>query len=197
MPIYSNVPPENSKGVALPILRTPGSGKMSAIVTSDDLIGTNTHFWGGHTVPCSPPTCEACQKGVPYRWHAYLTAFAVNKNVHFLYECTATAAEVFVAYRKVNDHLRGCIFEAYRWRSTRNGRVMLRCEPSPDRQTAIPPAPDLEAVLAILWQLPKDSVKKSNDRFLGALLETIPSVPDQYQPPNPGAPDHGEEHLGT
>lgn len=197
MPNYSNVPPDNAKGVALPILRTPASGKIRAIVTSDDLIGTNTHFWGGHTVPCSPPTCEACQKGVPYRWHAYLSAFAAQKNIHFLYECTATAAEVLVAYRVANDQLRGCIFEAYRWRGTRNGRIMLRCEPSPDRQTQLPPPPDLEAVLAILWQLPKDQVQKSKERYLGALLKTIPPVPDQYQPPNPGLSDEETPYLGT
>lgn len=183
MPVYTNVPPEDAKGVALPIIRTPASGTMRAIVTSNDLIGTHTHFWGGHTVPCSPPNCDACAHGVPYRWHAYLTAFAAAKNLHFLYETTATAAEVFVAYRNTCLTLRGCQYEAYRWRNTRNGRVMLRCEPAPNHTIQLPQAPDLESVLAILWQLPKNSVQTAPDRFLGRELAPRRPIPDPASNP--------------
>ncbi len=164
-------------------MRTPAQGKLRAIVTSEDLIGCNTHFWGGHTVPCSAPECEACQHGVPYRWHAYLTALNSNKGLHFLYECTAAAAEILCAYRRKIGFLRACVFEAYRWRSAPNGRVMLRCEPGPNETVHLPPPPDLEAVLAILWQLPKANIDPLDSRFLGREIDVDLRVPGQQMPP--------------
>lgn len=177
MPRYSNTPPNPADGVALPILRTPASGKIKAIVTSDDLIGTFTHFWGGHTVPCTSPECDACKHGIPSRWHAYLSAWNPPKALHFLYECTAGAAQVLVDYRNTHEQLRSCVFEAYRWRNARNGRVMLRCEPHPDQRHPLPPAPNLEHVLSILWQLPKDNVKPTDDRYLGREIDVNPKLP--------------------
>lgn len=190
MPTYSNTPPKDSHGVALPILRTPAAGKIRAIVTSEDMIGTNTHFWGGHTVPCGGRDCEACQAGIPYRWHAYLTAYLPPKALHFLYECTAPAAEVFVAYRNDRQHLRGCVFEAYRWRSARNGRVMLRCEPHPNDTIHLPPPPIIENVLAILWQLPKTNVKPTEDRYLGREIAVDTDLPTLNQALNRQEPSH-------
>lgn len=177
MPNYTREPPKESAGVSLPIFRTPASGKIRAIVTSEDLVGTNTHFWGGHTVPCGGAVCDACRNGIPFRWHAYLTAYVPQKGLHFLYECTATAAEVLVAWRRKHGRLRGCVFEAYRWRSARNGRVMLRCEPHPDDVVQLPAPPVLENVLAILWQLPKDNVKPTDERYLGREIDVNIDVP--------------------
>lgn len=195
MPNYTHAPPENPTGPSLPIFRTPSHTKIRAIITSHDLIGTNTHFWGGHTVPCGTPNCEPCMKGVPYRWHAYLSAFQPPKALHFLYECTALAAEVLVAYRAKHSTLRTCIFEAYRWRNALNGRVMLRCEPIPYPHNDLPAAPDLEAVLAILWQLPKHNVKTQSPGPFGPQVAVDLAVPgvnlpiDQGEksndPPNP------------
>lgn len=190
MPNYTNLPPKDASGTSLPILRTPANGLLKACVTSDDLIGTNTHFWGGHTVPCTPPDCEACKNGVPYRWHAYLTAIHAKKCLHFLYEMTAPAAEIFIAYRAKHKVLRRCIFEAYRWRSSANGRVMLHCQPHPGDDIVLPPAPNLEAVLAILWQLPKDNVQETATRSFGRNIEVNPHVPGQNGPSNPRKPVH-------
>lgn len=181
MPEYTNTPPKDSHGVALPILRTPPSGKIRAVVTSEDLIGTNTHFWGGHTVPCGALECDACRAGIPYRWHAYLTAFQPNKPLHFLYECTAAAAKVFVAYRRDHQTLRGCVFEAYRWRGARNGRIMLRCEPNPNTSLHLPPPPVIEDVLAVLWQLPKNNVQPTENRYLGKEIDVDLQTPTLAQ----------------
>jgi len=59
----------------LPLVRTPANRSLKAVVTSDALIGTDTHFWGGHTVPCERPECDACNHGIAYRWHGYLSAY--------------------------------------------------------------------------------------------------------------------------
>lgn len=192
MPNYSNSPPTDAAGPALPIMRTPATSKLRAVITSTDLLGTNTHFWGGHTVPCSAPECEACRKGVPFRWHAYLTAYIPPKALHFLYEMTATAAQVICDFRRDHPNLRGYEFEAYRWRSNPHGRVMLRLSSTKNEALSLPAEPHLPAVLAILWQLPKANVQPLDTRQLAREVAVNLHVPGQNDPPNPMDGCHGE-----
>lgn len=158
MPTWSNQIPDDPRGQGLPLLRTPAGRSLTAIVTSPDLIGCNTHYWGGHTVPCDAPTCEACQAGIAYRWHAYLSAYNPDDQLHFIFECTAQAAQTFAAYRQEHQTLRCCHFEAYRWKHTRNGRVIIKCQRSAIQSAALPNAPDLARIMAIIWRLPIPNV---------------------------------------
>lgn len=159
MPNWSTDVPDDPRGQGLPLLRTPAGSRLRAIVTSTDLIGCETHFWGGHTVPCEAPECEACQNGVAYRWHGYLSAFNPLDSLHFIFEMTDQAARFFTAYRKEHNALRCCQFEAYRWHSKKNGRVMIKCERSAVLSSALPQAPDLKKVMAIIWRLPIPNVQ--------------------------------------
>lgn len=183
MPKYSTTPPADSSGVALPIQRTPAARALKAIVTSDDLLGCNTHFWHGHTVPCDPPDCEPCKDCVPYRWHAYCTAFVPNTSLHFLFECTAAAAEQFVQYRRAYGTLRGCQFTAYRWRNAPNGRVIIKTEQTGLSNNALPKPPELEHVLAILWQLPDKNIEAGDPSAFGRQVAANTKVPGQREPP--------------
>lgn len=159
MPNWSTQVPDDPRGQGLPLVRTPAGRSLLAIVTSPDLIGCDTHFWGGHTVPCTKPDCEACQAGIAYRWHAYLSAFNPHDGLHFIFEITAQAAEKFAEYRAEHRTLRGCQFEAYRWKQRKNGRVMLKLVPSAMPSAALPNAPDLRRVMAIIWRLPAANVE--------------------------------------
>lgn len=186
MPRYTNTPPHDPRGHGLPILRTPVHKPIRAIITSPDLIGCNTHFWGGHTVPCEAPECEPCRNGIPYRWHSYCSAYNPDSGIHFIYECTALAAEVLVAFRKRFSTLRGCSFYAYRWRKAPNGRVILKCDDVLHPEIALPTAPDLQRLMAIIWQLPLDNVSSNGRCGLGQNVQTDPSAPNrQPQTPNP------------
>lgn len=159
MPNWSNTVPDDPRGQGLPLVRTPAGRSLLAIVTSADLIGCDTHFWGGHTVPCTKPECDACAAGISYTWHAYLTAFNAHDNLHFIFEMTAQAAKHFAAYRQEHATLRGCQFEAWRWKQRRNGRVMLKMVPSAMPSAALPNAPDLTRVMSIIWRLPVPNVE--------------------------------------
>jgi len=142
----------------LPLIRTPAGKPLTAFITSDDLIGCDTHFWGGHTVPCDKPDCEACEAGSTYRWHAYLAAYNPDDQLHFIFECTAQAAAKFQEYRKEHVTLRGCHFQAYRWHGRRNGRVIIKFSPASLVPAALPNAPDLAKVMAVVWRLPLPNV---------------------------------------
>jgi len=155
---WSNDIPNDPRGHALPLLRTPTSSELHAIITSENLIGTDTHFWGGHTVPCTGHDCEPCKAGSPFRWHAYQSAYNPLDQLHFIFECTAHAAQAFKKFRQEHNTLRACDFHAYRWKRRRNGRVIIRCVPATYRLDTLPPAPDLEKIMAIIWRLPIPNV---------------------------------------
>ncbi len=158
MPTYSHDIPANPNGPALPVRRTPTSSALQAIVTSENLIGCHTHYYGGRTVPCEGPNCPAHQEGLPFRWHAYLSAIETKTNLHFLFECTAQAAEAFIQYRDAYHTLRGCYFQAKRWKPRPNSRVIIQTKPCKLDEVILPSPPDLIKVLAILWGISDQAV---------------------------------------
>lgn len=126
--------------------------------TTDDL-GVTTHGAGKHKILCDGPACEACHDGLPYRWHAYQSAYVTSTSLHCIFECTAQAAEHFTDYREAHSSLRGCHFEARRYNSRPNGRILVRCTPANLTGIILPKPPDLVKCLAILWGFPAPHVQ--------------------------------------
>lgn len=151
MPQWSNQIPVEPRGNALPIQRTPAHTKLVAVITSSDLMGTYTHYYKGRTAPCEKPDCEPCRNGMPFRWHAYFACEEVDNALHFIFEVTAAGAEPFIQYRDVHTTLRGCLFQASRWKSRPNGRILVRTKPADLTQRRLPKEPDLLKCLTILW----------------------------------------------
>lgn len=154
MPKWSRDIPADPRGPAFLIMRTPPFKPLVATVTSEDLIGTFTHFFKGRTTPCEGTECPACSDGVPYRWHAYLSAYNSIIGLHFLFECTAQAADAFVEYRDAYQTTRGCCFQAHRLGGKPNGRILIKTSPAKLDQVKLPQPPDIIKCLSILWDLP-------------------------------------------
>lgn len=150
---FTNLPPE-ATNQSLPIRRTPPSKTITCIVTTEDLLGTMTHFYRGRTTPCERPDCEPCRDGQPWRYHAYVGAWARNAGLHFIFEMTAQAAEKLVEFREKYGTLRSCQIEAYRWGKRSNGRVVLKASPSGIPPTDLPLAPNMIKCLSVLWNIP-------------------------------------------
>jgi hypothetical protein len=163
---FSNLPPKPLGERAMPLKRTPPNGRLKAVITCDDLIGTNTHFFGGHTVPCTTVDCDACLKGVPWRWHGYVSAMQASTRLHFIFEFTAQAADTFREYFALHNTLKGCIFTAERMHHRPNGRVILHVSPGDLANLNLPKPPDLEACLRIIWHLPAKTTN-NNKRHKG------------------------------
>lgn len=198
MPIWSQDPPTDPRGPALPIRRTPAGRPLLAIVTSENLIGCYTHFHKGKTVPCEgraftdaagphPTHCEACHDGIPYRWHSYLSAVDQKDGLHIIFECTAQATEAFTTYRDHHHTVRGCLFEACRLNARPNGRVIIRCKPADLTKHRLPHGPDLTQCMAIIWSLPIDAVdtQRTDPERKVPLAEAIPRLAEL----------HGERNL--
>lgn len=180
MPRFSNSPPDQPNGPSLPLFRTPTGGCLIAVVTSDDLIGCPTHFFGGRTIPCDAPDCPACNKSVPWRWHGYVSALEVTRRIHFIFEMTGPASDSFVAYRAKFGTMRGCQFRASRMKRLPNSRVVIETKPADLAQVQLPQAPDLVLALCTIWSIPRDQVSAHrviNDRVRLHLHEVIPDDP--------------------
>lgn len=158
MPNWTSVPPTDDSHHAYTLKRTPSNRPLLAIVTSDDLLGCDTHYWGGRTVPCERPECKACQASIPYRWHGYVALWDPNTREQFLFEFTARAATALVDYRRTYGTLRGAAICAQRTKQTKNARVEIRCKPADLAKHTLPTAPDLRLALAVIWQLPHRAI---------------------------------------
>lgn len=170
MPQFSNCPPADPRGHALPLLRTPAGRALVAIVTSDDLIGAPTHFWGGRTIPCEIEDCKPCLEGQPWRWHAWLGAWSPKDDRAFIFECTARIADIFKAYRAMHMTLRGCKFRAQRRTASINARVYLECQPADLRAVRLPKEPDLVKCMSVIWNIREPEID------VQGVLKSVPRV---------------------
>lgn len=151
--------PLDPRGRAFPLKRTPTNGVLQACVTCENLIGCDTHFFGGRTMPCERPNCEACDKGMPFRWHGYVSAVQHKTHLGFIFEFTAQAGDAFEQYFKAHGTLRGCEFAARRLHSKPNGRVIILCTPLDLTNIKLPQPPNVISCMEIIWNLPHGQVK--------------------------------------
>lgn len=122
--------------------------------------GKRVHLIGKQEIECDGPPCEACHAGMPYRWHAYQSVYVRDTALHAIFECTAQAAEHFTEYREAHGSLRGCMFEARRYNSRPNGRILIRCKPADLAGIILPKPPDLIKCLGILWGFAAPDVRQ-------------------------------------
>ena len=192
---FSSDPPLENTRYALRLLRTPAKKKLHLIVTSDNLIGCWTHFFGGRTVPCTRPDCEACTAGTSSRWHGYLSAIDPDTSEHLLFECTASAAESFAVYRKRHETLRGCEFVADRVNPRPNARLRLKMKPADLAHINLPQPANLQAALCHIWGLPLCETQVLHDTPQAPAIEADGRhLPADLAPPANG---NGHNHKST
>lgn len=160
MPTWTKRPTPQQRTNHIPLLRTPHKGKHQAICLSEDLTGTDTHFFRNRTTPCTAPKCPACDHDYPARWHAWIAAWAQRRDQVFLFEMTAALAEPFAAYHDHYGTLRGAQFVAYRPSGTPNGRIALEIRPADLAGIHLPPCPDVVAQLSIIWSIPRTDMQR-------------------------------------
>lgn len=150
---FSNQPPETGRRPGIALVRTPANRPLVAIVTSDDLVGTNTHYYRNRTSPCEGQECPICAEGLSWRWHGYLSCVDQATKEHILFEFTAQASDAFRAYRTRYGTLRGCHFKATRHAQRYNGRVTIQTRPADLEGKDLPPTVNLKAMLCHIWGL--------------------------------------------
>lgn len=150
---FTNSPPPDPRGNSLNLLRTPTGRPITGIVTSDDLVGTATHFYHGRTMPCDKGNCEPCHKGLPWAWHGYISLFARKSHTQCLFEMTAKAVDPLKTYRLAHGTLRGCMLHARRVNSAPNARVVIETSVADLQSITLPEAPNILEALSIIWRI--------------------------------------------
>lgn len=175
MPTWSTKLPEVKKHMGFDLRRTPEAAPLQSIITCDELLVCDTHYWGGRTLPCervqvmpdgskSAGTCAACNESMPYRTHVYVSAFDCRTREHFIFECTAHAAKPLEDYREANGSLRGCIIRASRPKGLKNSKVVIETNSANLAKVQLPQAPDLILALSTIWRLPTTGLRSGKTK---------------------------------
>lgn len=172
---FQNEPPEEGNHHSLPLVRTPTNRPIAGIITSPDMVGTQTHFFHGRTIPCDSEECPACSEGLPWRWHAYCSLWSPATHRVVLFEMTAKCVEPLVTYRKAYGTLRGCHLMAKRATTSANSRVILQTKRADLENVSLPDGADLIKALSIIWNITLPSISPD-----GILKET-PLIKIQQQ----------------
>lgn len=159
MPRWTNQRPSKDKHNGFDLRRTPVDKPIKGLITCDDVACCVTHFWGGRTVPCEAPDCEACRKMVASRSHCYISVLEANTHDHFLFECTAKAAWPLFDWKETHGTIRGAYLIASRPKRRRNARVEIILKPYDLTNLNLPQAPDIPRAMAVIWQLPLTAVE--------------------------------------
>ena len=154
IPVH-HAPPAEQLRAAYRIIRTPTQGQLDMLVLSEAIYGVDCHYYQGRTRPHTAPTCEPCDVGTPYRWQGYLAVMMTRLRDLALYEFTAAAAAPLVEYYETNRTLRGVNLKASRVNSRPNGRVILQVSRGDLGLYSAPPAPQVDEILARIWQVPR------------------------------------------
>jgi len=201
MPTWSTELPKAEKHMGYDLRRTPQFGRLHAIVTCDDLLVCDTHFWGGRTTPCerhqqapdgslTAGNCPACNEAMPYRTHVYVSAFDTKTREHFVFECTAHAAKPLEDYRLANGTLRGCIINATRPKGLKNSKVVIETNTANLARVQLPLPPDLVLALSTIWRLPTTGLRERREKHRNPEVTTRKEALDRMreQPNNQSDP---------
>jgi hypothetical protein len=145
------------------LIRTPASGKLQAVILSDDVIGCPTHYDGTRTLPCSKDKCDACARGLPWRWHGYIGLWIVGTQERVVLELTAAASQRLVEHRKQYKTLRGFDLIACRPRGKPNSRIHVALGAMQRPSSQLPPAPDVQAIMCYIWGYDPSGVQNNRN----------------------------------
>ena len=151
--IYNRIPADATK-YSLHLLRCGQAATIRGIVTSANIVGLHTHYFGGRTTPCQDTECKPCAQGFSARWHAYFGVWTAGKSRHVLLELTATPSLALQNYHDLHGTIRGAEIEVKRLGRRQNGRVQCTATPADLSKIIIPPEPTILPALATLWSIP-------------------------------------------
>lgn len=163
MPNWDHSPPPDAARPGLRLTRTPAGRPFRGVVTCERLIGCATHYFNNRTIPCEAPGCAACDEGMSWRWHAYVSCIDLSSHEHVVFELTAAAASRLQEYQGRHGTLRGCDFQASRANNRHNGRVLVVTRPADLNKIALPDAPNIPAVMCHIWNIPTTAVYQRPD----------------------------------
>jgi hypothetical protein len=144
-------PPAPTEFAGIRIGRVQKGKDYEAIITSEAMVGHNTHWYKRRTIPCTAPDCAACCEATPARWHGYLSVWSTRTRIHNVLELTALAAASVAEYADRHGSLRGALLRASRIGNRDNSPVSVTITPHDCDLRTVPRQVDLRRFLETLW----------------------------------------------
>lgn len=196
MPTFRKTLPPAGRNTGYELHRTPPGSPLHGIITCDELLVCDTHYWHGRTTPCErlcnengattdDTMCPACVDKIGYRTHAYVTAYDAKTGEQFLAEFTACAARPLADYHEHTGTLRGCAFTAQRSKPSQNAKVLIVTHTANLARIELPNAPDIADALAIIWRLPRHSLNSQSEHQPDLTVERKPARRAKQLHPDP------------
>lgn len=138
----------------VPIYSAIPRARLLLVCLSDKVVGVNTHFIDGSTIPCvgKDAHCEGCQAKKAKRWKGYIGAWEPLNERVVLAEITLDAYRTGPAQlRGDGPGLRGYSIVLSRQGKKPNAPVRVEIAALPVDPGSLPKAPDVKAVLRNIW----------------------------------------------
>jgi hypothetical protein len=133
------------------LMRVEAGGTISGICLSENINGTEIHWWGGRSTPCQGEGCEACNANNPWRWKGYLFVLAERTSTVAIVEVTAQVLSCRDEYRSRYGSLRGAQLIISRRNKKDNGPLKMAARPSGRDPKTLPECPQLNVQLSRIW----------------------------------------------
>lgn len=150
---WSDQSPPQQPAAQYRLIRTPPFKPIRLLILSGKPLGCKTHYFRGRTAPCEGDACEACQQGLPWRWHAYLAVLALPNREKCILEMTAQATEQLQPAIHELGTLRGSIIITERPAKRPNGRVRVTMTRDRQPEASMPQPPNIIACMQHIWGL--------------------------------------------
>lgn len=157
--------PETDRRPFYPIWSPTPDRDVSAVITSQDVIGVWTHWYEGRTHPCrgSRRRCEGCGLGYRRQWKGYLAGHDFNRGRSGLIEVTQEAFLRTPGLTLRKGKLRGCVIRLRRAGASRQARVVAALTEWTGDRAALPPAFDVVAALERIWGIGRPTALYMSD----------------------------------
>lgn len=154
-------PPGGTERSTVDIVRVGKRQGLRFICVSNEVVGVVTHWIGGKSVRCSEGACVCQDHPVEARWRGYLAGVGKGKTKIHLFEFTSGVEPDFHDFVRQHGTLRGTAVLLSRSGPRANGKLRVEFEDGLTRESDLPEAPDLVALLSRIYstRLPEDNGK--------------------------------------
>ena len=150
-PAWQDDPPTTNLLPHLPLIRIKPGQPTKGIITSTQICGVPTHYYGRRTLPCLADECPGCKAQLAKRWEGYISVWTFAPSHHVIWALTTAAACGLKDTAPNFTDLRGLCLTIARAGKHNNSQLRARCDPYEALQMRLPTAPDLRAHLLHIW----------------------------------------------
>jgi len=176
-PIFFTDPTEIPKRDTAELIRTPANKPLRAIITSDKIIASPTHYESRRTIPCGGPgNCRLCERGLPWRLHGYLSILNYDNLAHQILEVPAKTYDAIAQWYKQFGTIRGLYIELSRPNQKPNGSIHAIIKKPTSQPPSLPDPLPVQWLLCKIWNVPLPPDENPYKKNTRSLPQTTPTT---------------------